>query len=184
MKTSILLAALQLAPKKDIRYYMVGVHLRPGVIEASDGYLVGCFRVPEVTIDTIIPYDAVKALNPRIKETTVALTSDGFIEIAQDQTITRVCPVEGKFPDIKRVIPMDDGGPTVERQYSAELIGRMAKALGIFTGNPSFPNLRMHTTEKFSSAVCLCAVSADFVGVIRPLNDAFPTRWDVDWARA
>lgn len=103
IKTAHLKALLLAAGKKDLRYYLNGVHVNDKHLVATDGARMhviahgGDWPHGPVTV----PRDAVE-LAVKSKTAEVTLTPDAIGAIAYK-------PVDGKYPDYTRVIPAPTG---------------------------------------------------------------------------
>jgi DNA polymerase-3 subunit beta len=154
---------------QDVRYYLKGVYVEALSLEvrlvATDGNVLTAMRhlgENAESFDVIIPAD------------TVALVSKmklDFLDLERDDTgVWRLAgiafvPVDGRFPDYRRVIPT---GWTGEAAYfSAELFARFAKA-GRTLKFKSNPILRQ-SGETGSGLVHFYGFD-NFVGVLMPLR--------------
>ena len=104
----LLKAAIICCSTEETRYYLNGVYVSlSGHIVATDGHRMFVGRLPEGTIvekDIIIPLESVKAalkLVHRSAETT-ELTENLLGAI-------RFTPVDGTFPDWRRILPTGEG---------------------------------------------------------------------------
>jgi DNA polymerase-3 subunit beta len=135
--TDLLKAALYCASNEESRYYLRGVHLATsGHMVTTDGHRLFCAKLAEaVPTDVIIPLDTVKAalkLAPK-KAATIELNGNTLGGVVFQ-------PVDGTFPDWRRVIPAIDGFqsgtaglPHFNPDYVYDL-GQMSRALGSKTG--------------------------------------------------
>jgi DNA polymerase-3 subunit beta len=138
ISTDLLKAALLCASTEETRYYLKGVHLSTsGHMVTTDGHRLFCAKLAEaVPADVIIPLETVKAalkLAPR-KAETIELNGNTFGGVVFQ-------PVDGTFPDWRRVIPAADGfkpgDDTTPAHFNPDYIydlGQMARALGSKTG--------------------------------------------------
>jgi DNA polymerase-3 subunit beta len=115
IKTSYLKGALMVAGVKDVRYYLNGVFLeiRAGIVRiaGTDGhsalYAYQNIEHSMPPIDVIVPRDTLAlVLKNKPKDmVTLALTDSGWSLNGLPFT-----PVDGKFPDVRRVIPAAASG--------------------------------------------------------------------------
>lgn len=126
LKRSHLRAALVLAAKQNIRYYLNGVlvelHPERAYIVGCDGHRLGVFRdvdgdrndelaaMPGQCVEFIIPRDMLEKLKAaRRSSLPVVLctydTETRDVSIAADGATMTAQAVEGKFPDWRRVLP-------------------------------------------------------------------------------
>ena len=112
-------AAVICAATKDVRYYLIGVHIErtaagPVHIVSTNGssLFVGAIESPECTQsgpwDLTVPLDVAKAAAKGKGEVQLIARDDGRYEL--DGRV--FAPVDGKFPDWRRVVPTS---PTGER---------------------------------------------------------------------
>jgi len=123
---SVLLSALIIAPKKDVRYYLNGVFVSVDRVVATDGHrmfgydLSATYQEGGDNFDNdqpiepiIIPRESIEQLN---KSLTAKERRDAVITIIKINDHYVLChgsieimfkPIDGKYPDYKRVIPKD-----------------------------------------------------------------------------
>lgn len=136
----LLKAAALAASKEQTRYYLNGVAVQAAprglYLVATDGHRALAFRqsgdaLPEVNI--IIPADIIAGikLNKHIDEATLTRESDTHWRIDYCGTATIFAPIDGTFPDWRRIVPKETSGETA--QFDPAYVGdfaRVAKALG------------------------------------------------------
>ena len=108
------------AAKKDVRYYINGVMVRNGELAATNGHMLLLIKSESIKSDGeyIIDNDTLKmivASHKRIK-------GDSRIEVVDSTTITgtaeiSITPIDGKFPDVNRVIPQETSGEIAHFNY-------------------------------------------------------------------
>ena len=104
LATDLLKAALVCASSEETRYYLRGVYLSTtGHLVTTDGHRMFVARLAErPTADVIVPYDAVtaalKMAGARVKEIEIDLVANRIGQI-------QFTPVNGTFPDWRRVVP-------------------------------------------------------------------------------
>jgi DNA polymerase III sliding clamp (beta) subunit (PCNA family) len=130
--TKALKASIYFAAIDDIRSYLNGVHVTPGVIESSDGYTIARIKDELITIDgatdhmgrpadsIIIPLDQAKALvrqagRAEIVQCTAGISGSLVID-----------PIERDYPDVNSVIPAKTSGKT--GQFDPEILLRFKRA--------------------------------------------------------
>lgn len=132
IKTEHLKAALLAGGKKDIRYYLNGVHVNAKHIVATDGSRMnviahgGAWPHEPVTI----PREAVE-MAVKLKLKTVDVTPEAIGPIAFK-------PLDGKFPDYTRVMPalsqgVDQGA--VHTQVNPDYLRDAIAAIKLVTGD-------------------------------------------------
>lgn len=131
-------ALLAIAPKKEVRYYLVGVLIDPkGYAVATDGHTLLSVRIEAFDgVPFIIPRDV---LTSAVKAT----GSKGCIAISQktlQPTGTAMTidftPVDGKFPEWRRVLPTEYSGEAA--WYDSELLERCRSVLREIGGSKVF----------------------------------------------
>lgn len=177
IKKTTLLAALNCAGVKDIRYYLNGVCLRVGSAKSAsavhlcstDGNIAFIASLglgewegepPKGPFELIIPYDAVKAAiksaDKRVKELTLESLPDGRYMLGN----IVFTAVDGKFPDIRHVIPEKIEPVTSPCQFNPDSLTRANDALRIYSGNKSAAWIVRHNangaaTMQAEDAFCL-----------------------------
>jgi DNA polymerase III subunit beta len=128
--TAILKAALVCASTEKVRYYLNGVYVDPkGFLVSTDGHRLFCGKFDLTDVPAfdgwIIPSDAIKrALTGYRVET---------ITIAPDRVGAILCaPVDGNFPDWRRVVPDELSGETA--QFNPAYVADMGKIGVILRG--------------------------------------------------
>ena len=130
-------AALSHAAVKDIRYYINGVLLEVCAngdvhLVATDGHRIFCGLVlnPQWTdtpqkgpFSMIIPFDTVKAATKGKGDVTLSALPDGRYSLGD----SIFSPVDGKFPDWRRVIPSGKGETSA--QYNWKYINAASRAI-------------------------------------------------------
>jgi len=140
LNLKLLKVAALVASKEETRYYLKGVAVQAGprgaYIVATDGHRALAFRqsgdaLPEINI--IIPADIIAGikLNKHIDEATLTRESDTHWRIDYCGTATIFAPIDGTFPDWRRIVPKETSGETA--QFNPAYVGdfaKVAKALG------------------------------------------------------
>ena len=146
LKKSELLAALQCAATKDIRYYLNGVNVAftptaegaKITLIGTDGHILFCGvteanlpdgEMPEA-FSMIIPRDTVKVACKGARPDTVSLVCAGGGAYSLGNML--FTPIDGKFHDFTRVIPAKCDGETA--QFNPELLVRGYDALRLWAG--------------------------------------------------
>ena len=139
-KTSSLFAALECSAKKDIRYYLQGINIQitkpfTGMVYGTDGHILFAGQLPydgavDVPLNLIIPTDAVKRLDKKAEFTELEFDGQNYLLGG-----ARFVPVDGRYPDIGRVIP--DIQYNIEQSpgtYNPDLLVRGRAALSLYLG--------------------------------------------------
>lgn len=181
-------ALSHLAAEKDRRLYLHGVWVRATpegtYYAASDGAVVGVLRAPAQpdladAVEFILPLGAVKALKPKrgegdLAEITVTPQDKGGAELEIDTGLEsrRLRAIDGRFPDVARVIPRTVSGehghfnPRLLARFKdvAEVLGRKGK-----DGAPgSLPLL--WPNGQTGTALVGIEDCPEFVGAVMPLR--------------
>ncbi|MEF3198646.1 hypothetical protein J8984_22435 [Klebsiella quasipneumoniae subsp. similipneumoniae] len=132
IQSKLLRAALVCAAKNDARYYLCGLHITPKYIEATNGHVALRMEHGIRTKKNIIVQ--FEGNVPARAETTELVFGKEPIAIHRDQlqrrlSITGIKLLDGRFPDLNRVIPK-----TLDMSISpiiqADYLGYPAKMFG------------------------------------------------------
>jgi hypothetical protein len=140
VKTSALFAALECSAKKDIRYYLQGINIQitkpfTGMVYGTDGHMLFAGQLPydgavDVPLNLIIPTDAVKRLDKKAEFTELEFDGQNYMLGG-----ARFVPVDGRYPDIGRVIPsIDTSTEQSPGTYNPDLLVRARAALALYLG--------------------------------------------------
>jgi len=140
VKTSALFAALECSAKKDIRYYLQGINIQitkpfTGMVYGTDGHILFAGQLPydgavDVPLNLIIPTDAVKRLDKKAEFTELEFDGQNYLLGG-----ARFVPVDGRYPDIGRVIPsIDNSTEQSPGTYNPDLLVRGRAALSLYLG--------------------------------------------------
>ena len=178
-------AAALFAAKKDIRYYLQGVlcERRAGVVRlvGTDGSILAVLTsdldkgndVPDAAY--IIPLDDVtrliKAMPKSLWSIDLTPTKDdaGYISSPSLHALGSPVlfkPVDGTFPDWRRVIPRGETVPCAA-QFNTDLLAPFTKAARLLGSKVSNPYV--HHAGEGGALVTL--PTEDFVGVVMPLRE-------------
>jgi len=116
--------------KNDVRYYLNGIHVKHGVVEASDGHVAMRIESPDIIVKVgekfIISVDTVKYICSGMKVNDLSSTvyiTDGKVFGSHADF------VYGTYPDVGRILidPNDCSGEV--GQFNPELLVRIQKAV-------------------------------------------------------
>jgi len=152
-----------LAAKNDVRYCLNGVcftHLHgTPVAVATDGHALGILRLAasaELDGEVIVPTDAIDlAIKAARKGEAIHIDREMIGSI-------KYTPIDGKFPDITRVIPKVISGTTA--QFDPDLLARFKKVAKLLSGG------YVTIGHNGQSAAHVYIGSDLFVGVCMPLR--------------
>lgn len=134
----LLKAAALAAGKEQVRYYLAGVAVQADAngsyLVATDGHRLLAFRQSEAAhegdaISLIIPSDIIAGikLNKNVEIAELTRESDNAWRLDYCGTSIIFAPVDGTFPDWRRVVPeTTDGTPA---QFNPAYVGDMAKVM-------------------------------------------------------
>ena len=132
-KLAWLKAVMLAAAKKDLRYYLNGVMVRNGEMAATNGHMLLLIKSEKIKSDGeyIIDNDTLKMIVTSHK----GIKRDNRVEVVDGMTTTgsskiSITPVDGKFPDVNRVIPQEPSGEIAHFNY--EYLLACQKANGEF----------------------------------------------------
>ena len=171
--------AKHIAPKTEIRYYLVGVQLEVTdagrFYVATDGHKLVAIREArqegDVNGDYLIPRDVIlgvkiqKAGRNPVEYAEFEL-SDGKPSITYCGTETRFNLVDGKFPDWRRVVPTKVSGEIA--QFNPDYLVEIRDCAAATIGIGKYSGLCL--LHNGNSASLYQADSTDFIGVIMPLR--------------
>lgn len=178
LATDLLKAALVCASSEEARYYLRGVHLATsGHMVTTDGHRMFVARLNErPSIDVIVPYDAVaaaiKLAGARVKDIEIDLAANRIGQI-------QFTPVDGTFPDWRRVVPTGEETPSTKPElndgpehvhFNHAYIGDFAKMAAILCGKATQAQSVLHVTTASGPALVTFGERADCFGVIMPIR--------------
>ena len=119
-KLAWLKAVMMAAAKKDVRYYLNGVMVRNGEIAATNGHMLLLIKSKRIKSDGeyIIDNDTLNMIVKSHK----GIKGGNRVEVVDSMTTTgsskiHITPVDGKFPDVNRVIPQETSGEIAHFNY-------------------------------------------------------------------
>lgn len=185
-------AALHLAAKGDVRYYLNGVNVEAWEGEtrciATNGHALGVCRDMkavngmggEPAISLIVPRDIAELIvkTTRGKGHIALWRTDGKWVAKMGQSDIGFTPVDGRFPEYRQIIPQESSGEAA--QYNAELMmlfNKAAKSLG----RKALPEVTHNGT---SGALVTLDGFDDFLGVVMPFKTKERKGCDVSWGRS
>ena len=119
-KLAWLKAVMLAAAKKDVRYCLNGVMVRNGEMAAANGHMALMIKSDGIKSDGeyIIDNDTLKMIVTVHK----GIKGDNPVEVIDSITTAgnskiSIAPVDGKFPDVNRVIPQETSGEIAHFNY-------------------------------------------------------------------
>jgi DNA polymerase-3 subunit beta len=172
--TDILKAALFCASSEESRYYLRGVHLSTtGHLVTTDGHRMFVARLNErPTADVIIPYSdvqaALKLAGARAQD--IEVTADRIGQIACQ-------PVDGTFPDWRRVVPTGEELPSGKPDdapgavhFNNRYVGDFEKMADILCGKGTTGQSMLHPVSASHPCLVTFGDRADCFAVIMPVR--------------
>lgn len=172
-----LVAALCTSAKADVRYYLNGIYLEATNTEtrltSTDGRVMALLRADakgdnevEGTVRMIVPFSAIEKIKKHKVYPTIEINDDGGSwGVVDINTRTSFTPIDGRFPDVRRVLPSK---PSEElAQINPELIAMFAKAAVALGKKPDVVHV-IHNGD--GAALVTFEGSTDYVGALSPLN--------------
>ena len=168
--TDLLKAALLCASNEESRYYLRGVHLATsGHMVTTDGHRMFVAMLPDQpAADVIIPYAdvqaALKLAGARCQE--IEVTADRVGQIAYQ-------PVDGTFPDWRRVVPTGEETPAKDKpedlpgnvHFNHAYIGDLAKMGKLLNGSSM-----LHPVSASHPCIVTFGERADCFAVLMPMR--------------
>jgi len=164
-----------LAPKKEPRYYLIGVHIEvkgsQAILVATDGSVLGVLRLTlaeEVESHAFtIPLSLLAMITAK-DAVTVTYTKEeqgpGTVTLIQGDRILTGKAVEGTYPDYRRVIPEKVSG-VQDHLIAVRYLETAAKVCSMINGVP-MPAVHVHYNG--GDACLVDTQNQDFVLVVSP----------------
>lgn len=186
MKFSILKKELKavsrFAATKDIRYYLVGIHIvqnnRGTYLEATNGHMLGRLLVLDTPMpenSTILPLDAVKTLCGTAKngDEWLHFEVDGVkISVISGNSTYTFQAVEGNFPDCDRVVPLvlkkENEAPS---GFNPEYLMAFQQAASDIKNSRKGADPTISLVQRGNMSAIVNIGVDNFIGVIMPMRD-------------
>jgi hypothetical protein len=150
-------ALLTIAPTVDVRYYMIGAHVRTDargtIVESTDGHAMLRVRVspvPAPLTSTIIPRALLEGAAGKGKKTLldavqVDIQSDGTLTLIEpDGTVRTGKAIDGTYPDTDKVTPLPAITAIEPAQFNPTLLARVHAALQLLGAVEGDIQVRQH----------------------------------------
>ena len=134
IQTNLLRAASKFQAKDDIRYYLNGIHLNKGKIEATNGHVAIILDTGEKNkVDKIIKF--IGSIPKKAEFTEIVFDEKCNIAIHSDEKGNKIGAqifdiVDGRFPDVNNIVPKQikkEKFPAIQTIY-LELINKAFEA--------------------------------------------------------
>lgn len=163
------LKAVMLAAKKDVRNCLNGVMVRNGELAATNGHMALIIKSDSIKSDGeyIIGNDTIKLIINIHK----FIKGDNPVKVAHGMTtrnMISIIPIDGKFPDVNRVIIQDPSGEI--GQFSYEYLLACQKANGEFLDH-KYPWIKLqHNGNKGAKFESEDEDGNKLIGVVMPVR--------------
>lgn len=165
-----LAAALHFAGKQDIRYYLNGLLIEVAPTEtrvaATDGNCAAVLRTLQINderFEITVPRATVElALKMKIEKMDLIRDTNNYWSLSG----IRFEPVDGKFPDYRRIIPGHCSGKAAHG-FNPEFFGRCAKVGKDLGYGQLHPTIRQNGDD---AALAHFYAKDEFIGVLMPLR--------------
>lgn len=176
-------AMLILAAKKDIRYYLNGLHIEWNSsttrVIACDGHKLGIYQLSSgdnVGAGSItIPRDVIENLPKKAGNLAFIDLAAGQWQIDAGLSSIKFAPCDSKYPDFRRVVHgvQTAGTSGVAAGFNLNYLNEFEKAGNLLAGSKlKIGNrLRLHHNGDAAALVLLNCVDG-FAGVVMPLRDS------------
>ncbi len=166
------------APTVDVRYYLLGVHVRADprgiILEATDGHALARLRVSPAAVSTpvsiILPLEGLKPVIAGGKKTlddVLTVTVDGAAVTIVDRTVTHaLTPVDGKFPDTDHVTRKAIAAPVEMAQFNPALLERLHACIKTASGADNA--IPCYSQRGQQPSIVTCDALPEFIGLVMP----------------
>lgn len=183
IQQSTLDAMLQLAGKKDIRYYLNGVYIEFDATTTRavgcDGHKLGIYQAAAPDNrgngSIIIPRDVIENLPKKCGLLEFAQISETHWQIDTGTAIIKFAPCDAKYPDFRRVAHsvQTAGTSGVAAGFNLDYLNQFEKCGNVLAGSKLRVGnrLRLHHNGDGAALVLLNCVDG-FAGVVMPMRDS------------
>lgn len=166
------------APTVDVRYYLVGVHVRADargiILEATDGLALARLRISPTPVGSpvsvILPLEGLKTVIAGGKKTlddVLTVTVDGTAVTIVDRTVTHaLTPIDGKFPDTDQVTRKALAAPAEMAQFNPELLERLHACIKTASGADNA--IPCYSQRGMNPCIVTYADLPEFIGLVMP----------------
>ena len=166
------------APTVDVRYYLIGVHVRADqrgiILEATDGYVLARLRISPVPVadpvSVILPLEGLKPViagGKKALDDVLTVTVDGaVITIITGGTTHKMLSVEGKFPDTDVITREAIAAPEEMAQFDPRLLERLRAC--IVTASGADKAMPCYSQRGYQPCIVTATALPEFVGLVMP----------------
>ena len=175
-------AMLVLAAKKDIRYYLNGLHIEYSPeftrVVACDGHKLGIYQkaVDSLNIGmgaVTIPREVIEGLPKKCHILTFSQIDANLWQIDTGSAIIKFAPCDSKYPDFRRVVNQADKTSGEAAGFNLTYLNEFEKAGNLLAGSKLKVGnrVRIHHNGQNGALITLNCVD-NFAGVLMPLRDS------------
>lgn len=164
-------AMLKIAANKDVRGFLNGLYLdaENGIVAACNGHMLFVARPDMCTIQqsTIVPRGALEIATKGAKPTYDVYITDKIEVCNGEVTIGSFPfqPIDGRYPEIEKVIPRDMGGQTA--QFNIDYLSTIQDALRSFGSDRSMAEI---AHNGMGAALVTAPSAPNAFGVVMPMR--------------
>lgn len=166
------------APTVDIRYHLLGVHIRADqrgiILEATDGHALARLRVSPAPVSTpvsvILPLEAIKTITAggkRILDNVLTVTVDAAanrVMIVDGKVTHTLTPVDGKYPDTDHVTRKAIAAPVELAQFNPALLERLHACIKTASGADNV--IPCYSQRGQQPCIVTAAELPEFIGLV------------------
>jgi len=181
IKQSTLDAMLVLAAKKDIRYYLNGLHIEYSPeftrVIACDGHKLGIFQAAAENIGMgalTIPREVIEGLPKKCHILAISeIDSAGLWQIDTGSATIKFAPCDSKYPDFRRVVNQANKTSSEAAGFNLTYLNEFEKCGNLLAGSKLKVGnrVRIHHNGQNGALITLNCVD-NFAGVLMPLRDS------------
>lgn len=168
------------APTVDVRYHLLGVHVRADqrgiILEATDGHALARLRVSPTAVSApvsvILPLEALKPVIAGGKRTlddvlTVTVDTSANRVTIVDGTVTHtLTPVDGRFPDTDHVTRKALNAPVEIAQFNPALLERLHAC--VKTASGADDAMPCYSQRGQQPSIVTASELPEFIGLVMP----------------
>lgn len=173
-------AMLVLAAKKDIRYYLNGLHIEYSPeftrVIACDGHKLGIFQAAAENIGMgalTIPREVIEGLPKKCFTLTFSQIDANLWQIDTGAAVIKFTPCDSKYPDFRRVVNQANKTSGEAAGFNLIYLNEFEKAGNLLAGSKLKVGnrVRIHHNGQNGALITLNCVD-NFAGVLMPLRDS------------
>jgi DNA polymerase-3 subunit beta len=180
IKQSTLDAMLVLAAKKDIRYYLNGLHIEFNReftrVIACDGHKLGIFQAAAENTGMgalTIPREVIEGLPKKCHILAFSQIDANLWQIDTGAAVIKFAPCDSKYPDFRRVVNQADKTSGEAAGFNLTYLNEFEKAGNLLAGSKLKVGnrVRIHHNGQNGALITLNGLP-NFAGVLMPLRDS------------